>query len=98
MKPGDTVRMQCQMKRDANAIANNKGAYIVMQFWDANNTYIKGINMRDVGSIPDVYSFYKNEGVVPDGAVTFDFGLYRYPNNTNIGSMSAKDVKLSIVR
>ena len=98
MKPGDTIRMQCQMKRDATAIANNKGAYIVMQFWDANNTYITGINMRDVGTIPNIYSFYKSEGVVPAGAVTFDFGLYRYPNNTNTGSMSAKDVKLSIVR
>lgn len=98
MKPGDTIRMQCQMKRDATAIANNKGAYIVMQFWDVNNTYITGINMRDVGTIPNIYSFYKNEGVVPAGAVTFDFGLYRYPNNTNTGSMSAKDVKLSIVR
>ncbi|QPX76617.1 putative hinge connector long tail fiber proximal connector [Cronobacter phage vB_CsaM_SemperBestia] len=98
IKPGDTIRMQCQMKRDANAIANNKGAYIVMQFWDANNTYISGINMRDVGTIPNVYSFYKNEGVIPAGAVTFDFGLYRYPNNTSTGSMSAKDVNLSIVR
>lgn len=98
LKAGDTIRMQCQMKRDANAIANNKGAYIVMQFWDANNTYITGINMRDVGTIPNVYSFYKNEGVIPAGAVTFDFGLYRYPNNTNIGTVSAKDVKLSIVR
>lgn len=98
LKAGDTIRMQCQMKRDANAIANNKDAYIVMQFWDANNKYISGIHMRDVGTIPNVYSFYKNEGVIPAGAVTFDFGLYRHPNNTNIGTVSAKDVKLSIVR
>lgn len=99
LKAGDTVRMQCQMKRDATAIANGKGAYIVMQFWDENNVYVPNpVNMRDVSTIPDVYSFYKNEGVVPAGAVTFDFGFYRYPNNTNTGSMSVKDVKLSIVR
>lgn len=42
LKAGDTIRMQCQMKRDANAIANSKSAYIVMQFWDADNKYIKG--------------------------------------------------------
>lgn len=99
LKAGDAVRMQCQMKRDATAIANGKGAYIVMQFWDENNVYVPSpVNMRDVSTIPDVYSFYKNEGVVPAGAVSFDFGFYRYPNNTNTGSMSVKDVKLSIVR
>lgn len=98
LQPGDTIRMQCQMKRDANAIANSKRSYVSMKFLDINNNYIKEIYISDIGTVPGVYSFYKNEDVVPVDAVSFDFGLYRYPNNTNVGSVSTKNVKLSVVR
>ncbi|QJI10711.1 tail fiber hinge [Buttiauxella phage vB_ButM_GuL6] len=100
-KPGDVIRVAGQLKRDATAIANNKRAFIIMQFLDANNQYIgapQPVIIQDVSTVPNVYTFYKSEGVVPDGAVNFDFGFYRYPSNTNTGSMSVKDVKLSIVR
>lgn len=101
IKAGDSIRLVAQMKRDVNAIANNKAAYIVMQFWDINGTYIGAtppVSVRDSSTIPNVYNFYKATGIVPAGAVTFDCGLYRHPQNTDVGSVSVKDVKLSIIR
>lgn len=101
IKAGDSIRLVAQLKRDANAIANGKVAYITMQFWDINNQFVgspEPVRVIDVSTIPNVYSFYKVTGVVPDGAVSFDCGFYRYPQNTNIGSVSVKDVKLSVIR
>jgi hypothetical protein len=98
-KPGDTMRIAIQAKRDATAIANDKRSLVIAQFLDANGQYLANdIRIQDVSTIPNVYTFYKIEGVIPDNAVTFNFGFYRYPNNTRTGSVSVKDVKLSIVR
>lgn len=100
INPGDTMRMNVQMKRDAAAITNSKNALLVTQFWNASGVELTAsqIAINDVSSVPNVYSFYKTEGVVPAGAVSFSLGFYRFPQNTSAGSLTVKEVNLMVVR
>lgn len=100
LKVGDTIRLNAQLKRDATAITNSKSAMVSLKFWNSSGVEIASsqIAVTDSSTVPNVYTYYKTEGVVPTGAVSVDFIFYRNPNNTSAGSLSVKEVNLNIVR
>lgn len=95
---GDGIRISSQMKRDSTAISNSKAMLLTVRFYDSNKSILSDLSISDVSSIPNVYSFYTGDGVVPVGSMYFDFGLYRSPNNGSAGSVSAKNIKMSVIR